>query len=935
MKTILFFLLAMIASAVGALAANVGRLRCEYRENPLGMDRLTPRLGWVLEAGGPQSQVRGLRQTSYQILVASSAELLEHDRGDLWDSGTVASDQSLQVAYAGKPLESRMRCWWKVRVWSTAIGQAEPEAGPWSSAASWSMGLLKPEDWQARWIGSDKGDVSRDVRRLPARYLRREFSVDKKVVSATAFVSGLGFFDLYLNGTKVSDQIMNPALSDYRKAAYYVTFDITDQVQHGRNALGVILGNGRYLAPRVSAVPTVDYGFPKLLLQTEIRYQDGSIQRIVSDESWKLTATGPILANNEFDGEEYDARLEMPGWCQPAFDDSKWTSAQAVDPPGGVLESQIIEPMRVTEVLKPVAISQPKPGVWVVDFGRNFYGALRLTARAPRGTELRLTSAYSVVPDGTLKTADNRGALATDVYIFKGEGEESWCPQFKGQGMRRVQLTGFPGTPTPDQFEGRVMHTDVEQAGAFACSNDLVNKIHLALRWGMRMFLRSAPLDPDRDERQPWMGDPAKDAESEAFNFNVAAFYTKWLDDVHRAQRPDGTLPDVSMNYEWGHGVEWPSVFTIIPDWYLDFYADPAVMTSHYAAMKRWVLTMGRIHQQADGTLGNTSYGDWCDAYTMDGRCDDNGRTPRNLVSTAYHYHNLRIMARAAGILRLTADEQQFLALAEQVKAAFHRKFFDPATGSYQGGTQCSYVLPLAFGMVPPDLRQAVSDHLVHDILVTHQGHLSVGLIGMQWLMQVLTDIGRPDVAWTLVTQTTRPSWGYMIGKGATTIWERWDCDTRDPGMNSEALLIQTGNLDAWFYQTLAGINYDPAHPGVKHILIQPHCLGDLRRVECWHDSGYGRIVSNWRRDGAQLALDITIPPNTTATVQLPASSEDQVRESGQPAAQAVGVTFLKLEHGIAHYEVAAGCYRFSTVLDAPQALPLPNPHPAAGASPD
>lgn len=386
----------------------------------------------------------------------------------------------------------------------------------------------------------------------------------------------------------------------------------------------------------------------------------------------------------------------------------------------------------------------------------------------------------------------------------------------------------------------------------------------------MGMFLRSAPLDPDRDERQPWMGDPAKDAESEAYNFNVEPFYSKWMDDVERSQRADGTIPDVSMYWTWGDGVEWPSVFTIIPDWFIDFYGDRRVAETHYAAMRTWVLAMRR-HELPDGTLKATSYGDWCDTYSMDEKGSDYGSTPRELVSAAYQYHNYRIMERLAKSMDHTEDERSFANLAEKLKAAFNHKFLDSQTHTYLGGKQTGYVLALAFDLAQKEQRDALIANLIDDIMVKHNGHLSVGLVGMQWLMQTLTDIGRPDVAWTIATQTTRRSWGYMLAKGATTIWERWDYDTRGPGMNSEALLIQAGDLDAWFYQTLAGIR--PDGPGFKKILIKPAVVGDLTWVKAHFDSPYGRIVSNWQIEGGQLTMDVTIPANTTATIVVPGKS--------------------------------------------------------------
>jgi alpha-L-rhamnosidase len=1056
--TLLMLAVLLLSPLAGMLhAAGLTNLRCEHLANPLGIDVTQPRLSWVIE-----STHRGERQTAYQILVASSEVLLKQNKGDCWDSGKVASDQSIQVEYQGKPLASRMRCYWKVRVWDQ-----DGKASAWSEPALWTMGLLQPADWQAKWIGRDEsvkssalagaqwiwfpegkpaasappgvryfrrtlslppgrkpvaatcnltadntfelvingrkaaqGDnwentVTSDVtgflqpgenvltitvtnagpapspaglivklhiqfdkgdpmdlvtdgqwgsstdgnqwtsakalgvygigpwgqgseessRRLPARYLRREFAVDKKVARATAYVCGLGFFDLFLNGKKVSDDLMDPALSDYAKAAYYVTFDVTEQLRKGTNAIGVMLGNGRFYAPRsTTPVPTQGYGFPKLCLQLEVEYTDGTRDEIVSNPSWKLNTAGPIQANNEYDGEEYDARLEMPGWDQAAFDDAKWEPAQVVNDPGGGLKSQMIEPMRITQIIHPVAITNPAPGVYILDMGQNFYGTVRLKAKGPRGTQVTMISAYSLKPDGMLKTADNRGAKATDVYTFKGEGEEVWNPQFKGQGYRRVQVSGFPGTPTVDNFEGLVIHTDAKPVGEFECSNDLVNRIHQAMRWGMRMYLRSAPLDPDRDERQAWMGDPAKDAESEAFNFNVAPFYTKWMEDVRQSQRKDGTIPDVAMYWTWGSGVVWASVFTIIPDWIADFYGDRNVSKSNYGAMRAWVLAI-RNHELPNGTLPATDYGDWCDTYTMDGKIGDYGATPRELVSTAYQYNNCRIMQRLAKSMGQANDERIFTAMAEKLKTAFNQKFLDSKTHVYQGGTQCGYILALAFGLVPDEQRDAVIANLIDDIMVKHNGHLTVGLIGMQWLMQTLTDIGRPDVAWTIATQTTRPSWGYMLSKSATTIWERWDCDTRDPGMNSEALLIQAGNLDAWFYQTLAGINYDRQQPGFKHIVIKPTLAGDLSWVKAHFDSPFGRIVSNWKKDGNNLTMEVTIPANTTATVYVPTQDAASVTESGKPAGQAESVKFLRMEHNAAVYAIGSGNYRFQSKL--------------------
>ena len=1014
------------------LHVTVDHLTCEYLVNPLGIDTPSPRFSWQ-ETSNRADYV----QSAYRLIVATSPRLLAAAKGNLWDTGKVSGSQSTLVPYHGRTLQSRVQCWWAVKIWN-----AHGVSSGWSKPASFSMGLLAKRDWRGRWIGKaavaplaslsilrsarwiwfpDAGNPSvaaplgtryfcfgldvkpgRLIKRaifvgtadnaftlyingrkagkssdwyqvqrinvtallhsghnivavkasnvgnsgpnpagligalkvvyrdrnvsvvttdakwqvasspspgwttdstvtnswkpaldlgpngmlpwgdlkqsdqaehppLPARYFRRQFRVGNHLARAVAYVCGLGFFKLYLNGISATNSVMDPALSDYRKADYYVTIDVTRILHRGNNAIGVILGNGRFYPPRSNAV---NFGLPRLLMQLEMTYSNGYRQTVVSDSRWQVTDKGPIRANNEYDGEVYDARMAMPGWSKPGYRASPrfWSAANVMPAPGGTLEAQMLEPMRVTRVVHPIGISSPKPGIYEVDMGRTFYGTVRLLARGRRGTTVRMTSAYSLLPDGLLKTADNRSALATDVYSFAGKGKEIWNPIFKGQGFRRVQVTGFPGKPKTSSFEGLVEHTDVRPVGSFSCSNALVNKIHLAMRATMTMFLRSAPLDPDRDERMPWMGDPSKDSESEAYNFDVAAFYTKWMDDVRRSQRPDGTIPDVSMYWEGGSGVEWPSVFTIIPDWFTGFYADNRLARRNYSAMKTWVLAMERIHALPDGTLHGVGYGDWCDTYTIGGKISDFGMTPLDLVATAYQYNNVRIMQRTAQRLAYRGDMLMWKAMGHKLYVAFMHRFFNGDNCTYSSGTQCSYVLPLAFGLLPPDpnMRHRIVNNLVHDIMVTHNGHLTVGLIGNQWLMQVLTNCGRSDVAWRIVTQTTRPSWGYMILKGAQTIWERWDYDTRGPGMNSEALLIQAGNVDSWFYQTLAGINYDPARPGFAHIIIHPHLLGDLKWVRCHFNSPHGLIVSNWTRKGNIVTMQVTVPANTTATVTTP-----------------------------------------------------------------
>jgi alpha-L-rhamnosidase len=892
-------------------------LRCEYLKNPLGIDRTAPRLSWKLQAAPPAG--RGLKQTAFQIQVAGTEQTLLGGKADLWDSGKVNSGQSNLVAYMGKPLESRQWCWWKVRIWDQ-----DGEVSAWSEPALWSMGLLQASDWDAKWIGLNGGDETLPSdpsrSRLPARMLRREFEAPKQIRRATVYVTGLGFFDLYLNGARVGDHIMDPALTEYSKLILYVTFDVTRQLKVGKNSLGVLLGNGRFFAPRSGDKHPVrfkTYGYPRLLLQLEIEYADGTRQRVVSDGDWKVTADGPWRTNNEYDGEEYEARKEMPRWDTARFDAARWHNADIMSPPDGRLQAQMLEPTRITQELRALSLYPSSPTTYLVDFGQNFYGQVRLRASAPAGTVVKMREAYSLNPDGSLRSQDNRSALATDTYIFKGVGVETWSPRFRGQGFRRVEVTGLPGKVTADQFTGLVVENNLDHTGSFECSIPLLNQIYRNVRWGERMFLRNgAPLDPDRDERQGWTGDPSKDGEGEAFNFNVAAFYGKWINDVFLDQQPDGRQSDVSPAY-WAFysgDIVWPSVLTIIPDWSYSFYGDRRILEVNYEPMKKWVEYCAR-QLKADYTVDKTEYGDWCDTASMDAKGSDRGATSRPLIGTAYCYLNVKLMARAAQRLGKTEDEKHYADLAARIRDGFNRRLFHPQTAQYESATQASYILPLAFGLVPDESRSRVIQNLVDDIMVQHHGYTTVGLLGMQWLMEVLTETGHADVALTIATRTKRPSWGYMIAKGATTIWERYDMDTRDPGMNSEALLIQTGDVEAWFYQSLAGINYDPEHPGFKNIVMHPRVVPGLTFAKASLDSPQGKIASSWQAQEGEFHWDIVVPPNATATVYVPAQDPETVRESGNPAGHAEGVKFLRMENDAAVYEVGSGSYAFTCPL--------------------
>ena len=746
--------------------------------------------------------------------------------------------------------------------------------------------------------------------------LRKEFAVDKKVRRASVYFSGLGSSELYLNGAKVGDAVLSPGLTDYDKHVLYVTYDVTKRLAQGKNAIGVMLGNGRYYAPR-SDIPTRtrDFGYPKAKLQLNVEYEDGSRLSVASDESWKLTSNGPIRANNEYDGEEYDARMELAGWSRAGFDDSKWEAAQAVGAPAGMLAAQMAEPLRVTETLKPVSVKKLKPGVYIYDMGQNMVGWCRLRVNGPKGTQVTLRHAETLEPDGSLYIANLRSAKATDVYTLKGGGPEVYEPRFTYHGFRFVEVTGFPGEPTTAALEGRVVHDDMERAGEFTSSNEMLNKIHHNMFWGIRGNYRSIPTDcPQRDERQGWLGDRGQVSRSESYMFDVAAFYSKWMTDLEDSERANGSIPDVSPNYWplYNDDLTWPGTIIFVHGMLYDQYADKRVLGRGYDAMKKWVDYEKTFVK--DGLISKDQYADWCvppENPKLIHSQDPTRVTDKTLIATSYYYELLRQMSRYARILDKPTDAAEFDRLSAAVKDVFQRRFFKLESRMYDNGTQTSSILPLYFGMVPEDFRPAVVETLVRNIVQKSDGHVGTGLVGAQWLMRTLSDNGQADLAYKIATQKTYPGWGYMVEQGATTVWELWNGNTADPAMNSGNHVMQIGDLAVWMYEYLAGIRADPDKPGFRHAIIRPYPAGDLSFVSGTHKTMYGALNSSWKRDKGQFTLDVTVPANTTATVWVPAKDAAAVTESGKNAAEAKGVKFVRSEGGSAVYEVESRGVQF------------------------
>lgn len=888
------------------------RLRCEYLDNPIGIDVKYPRFFWTLH-----HNERNQFQSAYQILVSSDKANLLQEKGDAWDSGKILSDKSTHIVYAGKELESGTRYFWRVRWWDK-----NDRPSPFSEIAFFEMGFLNESDWQAQWIsmkdvtefkvkgviilGNDAGEYWQ----AQAIYLRKEFQAKEKVARARAYVCGVGHYELRLNGQKIGDRVLEPAQTDYRKIAFYSTYDITEAIQRD-NAIGVILGNGRH-------VKIYGYGNPRLILQIEIAYENGTTEKIISDRTWKVSH-GPLMDNGMYYGEKYDAKREMPGWDQPNFNDSARDNAIPVD--GYPLASQMMPPIRVTQIINPKKISSPSPGIYIFDFGQNFTGWARLTVQGPTGTEVKLRYAELIHPDGTLNTIPNQRAEATDVYILKGEGIEIYEPRFTYHGFRYVEMTGFPGVPTLENIEGRFVHSDVESTGDFHCSNKLINQIHRNIIWGQLANLMSVPTDcPQRDERYGWMGDAHLAAEQAIFNFDMAAFYSKFARDMQLSQLENGSLPDTVPPYlgklVYPADPAWGTAYIIIV-WYLyHYYGDIGILEEHFAAMKKYVeFLKANSEDHLIKKLGK--YGDWCPPGSIAPK-----RTKLELTSTWYYYYEIVLLSKLAQIIEKKDEAKKYERLAEEVKDAFNRHFFE--TDQYAGHwmspvarnvDQTSNVLPLYVDMAPEGMKQKVMDKLLQSIIQDQDYHLDTGIIGTRYLFDVLTENGYQDIAYRIATQETYPGWGYMIMEGATTLWERWEKITGG-GMNSHNH-IMLGSVAAWYYRSVAGISC--LEPGWRKIQIKPGVFGDLKFATAKVKTMRGDVHVSWEKQENRLEVIVQIPVGAEAEICLPLLWEDGVVheggsllwKNGKASKISSQVSFSGAKEKWLVFEMGSGYYKF------------------------
>lgn len=900
-------LLILLSLSLALHAIEVRNLRTESQTNPIALPTAQPRFSWELTGAE-----RGIWQTGYRILVASSPEKLANNEGDLWDSGQNNFNTSVNVAYSGKPLHSRAQAWWKVKVW------ANGQESAWSQPAQFGIGLLNYNDWDGRWIGLDKGmpwDDETQFSKLSARYLRKEFAPKKDIRRAMVHIIGLGMYQLRINGQKVGDAVLSPLPTDYHQSVMVNTYDVTSLLKADNNAIGVVLGNGRYYTMRQNYkhYKIKSFGYPKMLFQLEVEYTDGSRDKLLSNDTWKLCADGPIRSNNEYDGEIYDATKELSGWDKVGFDDSKWMTPQLVQEPEGMPVPQPSPNMKVMETIAPKAITPLADGRHIIDMGQNMAGWVRIAVQSNRGDTITLRFAERLNDDGTLYLRPLRDARVTDIYICKGQGIEIWEPTFVYHGFRYVEVSGMKA-PKLSQFTGCVVYDEMPLIGTFESSNEVLNQLHRNSYWGIRSNYKGMPIDcPQRNERQPWLGDRAMVTLGETFMFDNQLLYAKWMDDMAQSQKMDGAMPDMAPAYYryYSDNMTWPGTYLITADILYSQFADARPIEKYYASMKKWLDYM-TVNHLKDYILARDGYGDWCmppESKELIHSRDSLRRTDGQLISTAYYFHFMNLMQKFAKICGNDADVAGYQLLADSVRQAFNRKYYNAKTSKYDNNTVTANLLPLVFGMVPNGDNDKVFHAIIEKTVRENNTHVTSGLIGMQWLLRELTNQGRSDVAYRLASNTSYPSWGYMLANGATTIWELWNGDTANPQMNSHNHVMMLGDLISWMYEDLAGIK--SASPGFKTLLMKPEDVDGLSYVKASTQTVHGKVVSEWSQTLAQFSWKISIPANTKAQVYIPVRSGATITEGQKPVEQAAGVKYLRRDGRYAVYEIGSGSYHF------------------------
>ncbi len=908
MKAILFSVLTLASLASGQSTLAVQGMRCEYLVNPLGIDVQKPRLSWELTPGP-----RGRRQSAYQVLVASSPEALQRNRGDLWDSGKTASDRTTFIAYAGKPLTSGMKVWWKVRIWDE---KNRPTA--WSTPAYWSMGVLRDTEWYGRWIGLARPAGVQEGTPLPFPWLRKTITLDRKPQRATAYVNALGYYELYVNGKKVDDYVLTPSVVDYSKRNWYVTHDISGYLVPGKNTLALWLGRGWYVRKH----PGVVYDGPLVRAQFDIAVAGAETIKVPTDATWKakaspITPLGRGTAFGDYGGERYDARLEIPAWNGVNLDDSGWEQAALFDPPKVTTAAEMIEPNRIIDTLKPVKIEATPAGGWLIDMGKNYTGwlDLRLPAGTAAGRNIKIE--YADFPPPVRNRWDTFNQR--DEYVTRDGPGQVVRSRFNYHAFRYAHVTGVERAPEAGEITGHFIRTSYRRAGDFESSNELLNRIYRMVTWTYEcLTLGGYVVDCPTRERLGYGGDAGTSIETGTFNFDTGGLYTRWAANWRDAQDPaSGDVPYTAPNYpdQGGGGPMW-SGFVVTMPWqiYLN-YGDTGVLETNYPMIRKWLAFADS--KTKDGILEpyvsigirmpQWNYlGDWV-APRRAGQDIARHEVSARFINNAHYLYTLQLASRIATILDKPADATMYAERAAALQRTLHKRFFDAGSNSYATGEQPYLSMPLLLGIAPPEVRSAVMKNLEQTILVKNAGHFDSGMHGTYFLLKQLMEDGRNDLIYQMTSKKDYPSWGNMLEQGATTSWESWN-----GGSHIHDTLISIG---AWFIQGIGGIRIDEKSPGFRHFLLKPAIVGDLTFARTRYDSIHGTIVSNWRIQDGAFHMDVTVPPGTSATLYLPSAAPDAVTEGGRPAARAEGVKLAAAEKGAAIFELTSGSYQFTSKL--------------------